>query len=387
MKNFITLLLIAVAACANADWIYDADQKTLTSEEFFNADGVSQGRWVFYGVTCDANNGLTIAVTNLTNHEGPSSPQTLDFSLPIKSIDGKTSYHITQFTGITNYNLFYISFDTTKGSANKSGSASNSVKEIILPSTCSYSFVNALWGGFYNCVRYEFKGDYAEIGSRQLCNCPILKEIQFHFMPPKVYNNSYTLSIDISSLQARIMYPSYLKTAWSNVVHDSNYGIYNISLTSSDIETYDDNDFGSNATLPTGIAQLNNYSSAKRKFFLVPYDEPTYENKIRIGIMGEPWDLFWAIKDTNNLKDDSLTRYGYGVHEFDISNGGSVTIRSPKRYMTYNGTRKICVGYKLHCNPDVIVPYQETYTFDTAGNYGITWVWADNIPGFRISIR
>jgi hypothetical protein len=105
--------------------------------------------------------------------------------------------------------------------------------------------------------------------------------------------------------------------------------------------------------------------------------------------MGEPWDLFWAIKDTNNLKDDSLTpkRYGYGVHEFDISNGGSVTIRSPKRYMTYNGTRKICVGYKLHSNPDVIIPWQETYTFDTAGNYGITWVWADNIPGFRISIR
>lgn len=381
MKNFITLLLITVAAYANADWIYDADQKTLTSDEFFNADGVSQGRWIFKNVTCDANNGLT--VSSSTSHTGPSSPQTLDFSLPITDATGN-KYQIVKFTNTTSYNLFGMLVDGTDSTG-----VGEKVERLTVPETCDYKFANGLWGEYKKCQMIEFKGDYgeigSEIGSRQMCNCDELKEVKFHFLPPVVYGNSYTFRYLDGDYKLRILYPGFLKTAWRNVAYD--YGKYNMELTQDNITKYYKS-FPSGPA-PTGLAHLNTYAWGGLRMFLAPYDEPTYENKIRIGIMGEPWDLFWAIKDTNNLMDDSLTpkRYGYGVHEFDISNGDSVTIRSPKRYMTYNGTRKICVGYKLHSNPDVIIPWQETYTFDTAGNYGITWVWADNIPGFRISIR
>ena len=379
MRNIITLLLIAISVCANADWIYDTENKTLTSEEFFNADGVSQGRWIFKDVTCDAYNKLTI--TQSTSHSGPSSPQTLDFSLPITDAAGN-KYSIIRFSGGSNKNLFGMDY-------NKASPVANQVERLIFPESIA-SFSNGFLGEFRNCKYYEFKGNYSQISSRNFSNSLALKEMKFHFLPPAAQSWSYTF-INVPSWKSRILYPSFLSTAWTNVVYQhtgsgSLTAEYNSRLTDTHIENY--NNMFSDVP-PTGIARLNYFSGWKYQGFLVPYDEPTYENKIRIGIMGEPWDLFWAIKDTDNLKDETLTpkRYGYGVHEFDISNGDSVTIRAPKRYMTYNDTKKICLGYKLHSNPDVIVPWQETYTFDTAGNYGITWVWADHIPGFRISIR
>lgn len=368
----ILALLTINLSFANSSWIYDPALKKLTSSEFFDSEQVSLGKWTFVDVTCNANNGLTI--TQSTKHTGPNSPQTLDFSLPITDAEGN-EYKIISFKGGSNKNLFGKAYDNTSDVANK-------VLRIIFPSSIT-SFDAGFLGELRACEYYEFKGNYALINSRQFSNSKKLKEIKFHYLPPQVDSWSYTF-IKVPEYASRILYPAFLSTAWTNVTSSatgeggSNSAQYNIKLTQSLIDTYNLIE-GFASTPPTGIARLNYYGAVwKYEGFLAPYDDEEPTDKIRIGIMGEPWNLFWAIKDSLPLK--------YGVHEFDYSNN-AIQIQAPKRYIKHNNVLYVLVGYKLHSNPNEIVPYDRHYTFDRPGNYGITYVWKEGLPGLSISIR
>lgn len=293
--------------------------------------------------------------------------------MPITDVDGN-EYKIVKFTGGDNNNLFGKAYNNTSDVANK-------VLRIIFPSTIS-TFDQGFLGELRACEYYEFKGNYAVISSRNFSNSKKLKEIKFHYLPPVAQSWSYTF-INTPKYASRILYPSFLSKAWANVSYPINQGngtpsaLYTQKLTQSNINEYN-NIEGFASIPPTGIVKLNYFAAAwKYEGFLAPYDEEVSPDKIRIGIMGEPWDLFWEIKDSLPLK--------YGVYEYDLTSGNNVVVSAPRRHVKHNGTSYVCVGYKL--NDSQVVPYASSCTFSTPGNYGITWVWKEGFPGLSISIR
>jgi hypothetical protein len=206
-------------------------------------------------------------------------------------------------------------------------------------------------------------------------------------------------------------YPKFLEDAWLNTVYkedDVYYARYGLKFDGTDLgvdlktspESKAKSRYGytfGDGVLPAGWAWLN-FRSGKPtgRMGLEPFDEENPTDRVVLGVMGLPYEISQLASE---VKD-----YGYGYHELALDEDGCVTlpVARPKRWFkvdTEEGEKSyICVGYKLFKDsnavdanldentPDEIIPF-DTDTVVPAGNYGLTWIWEEGTPGFKIIVR
>jgi hypothetical protein len=413
MKKIIStlFLLISVAAFADYDhWIYDPapKDKTLRSSDFSVSDDGTVVGWKFHNMTCDKNTKMLtitryIKSSGDTPHEVPSTISPLDFSKPIIGTDGET-YFLKRFAMQSKYTYNLLNESST------SGVRSPVVSEIILPNTFDTAEEGTIQY-FKNATKFEFYGDYKIIEARTFYSCYGCRSIRFHQFPPYAKNNSSFIlkqcgggnEIDADlryyAYRSRFEYPKYLESAWLNTIYKTDSGVdcalYNIKLDS--IPDNYKNSFPEETEGPDGFAWINYYNNAwTGQVALKAFDEENPTDRVVLGVMGLPYE-------TSQLASE-VKDYGYGYQELALDEDECVTlpVARPRRWFkvdTEEGEKSyICVGYKLFKDsnavdanldentPDEIIPF-DTDTVVPAGNYGLTWIWEEGTPGFKIIVR
>lgn len=409
MKKIISTLFLLISVAAFADythWIYDPAAKTLTSSDFSD-DGTTVVGWKFHNMTCDMNTKM-LTITRYktssgdTPHKVPSTISPLDFCKPIIDADGET-YFLKKFAmkADRDYNLLNETSPSTRSSL---------VSEIILPKTFDAAGEGTIQY-FKNATKFEFYGDYKIIEPKMFYSCYGCRSIKFHQFPPYAKNNSSFIlkqcgggnekesDLKYYEYGSRFEYPKYLESAWLNTTYKTDSGVdcalYNIKLDSIP-DNYKDN-FPEDNKGPDGGAKINYYRNAWTGCVaLKAFDEENPTDKVVLGVMGLPYEISQLASE---VKD-----YGYGYHELALDEDGCVTlpVARPKRWFkvdTEEGEKSyICVGYKLFKDsdvvdanpnentPDEIIPF-DTDTVVPAGNYGLTWIWEEGTPGFKIIVR
>jgi hypothetical protein len=404
MKKIISTLFLLISAVAFADythWIYDPVEKTLTSSDFSVSDDGTVVGWKFIKVACNENNMLTISrqTSSTEVHIVPSEATSLDFSKPIIGTDGK-DYYLQKFSSTNNEkSIFNDTSDSIKNSSK--------VSELILPKTFDTAEAGTIQY-FTNCSFFDFRGDYKIILGRMFYLCIGCRSIRFHYFPPNVTNHNRTLrqcgnatdNINTYGYRSRFEYPEYLESAWLNTTYKTDTGVdcalYNIKLDS--IPGNYKQSFPEDSEGPDGGAYLSNYQGTtwRGRVALKAFDEENPTDRVVLGVMGLPYEISQLASE---VKD-----YGYGYQELALDEDECVTlpVARPRRWFkvdTEEGEKSyICVGYKLFKDsnavdanldentPDEIIPF-DTDTVVPAGNYGLTWIWEEGTPGFKIIVR
>jgi len=334
------------------DWLYIPSLSLLADRK--------NGSWFFLGVTASGKN---LYIPSSSSHVAPSAKESLDFTRSIADPSG-AAWSLQKFTSSDyNINLFGESSSSTK---------SSKVSQLILPESFTVSGTGCLQY-FGQCTIFNFFGDVKSVNTRMFYNASKCQRIRFWHFPPNVPNESaYTfVTCGADNYKFRIEYPDYLENAWLNETNVGARYDYAYAMSASAKSTALTNYrsvFGSTAAEPAGYASLNfktSEASPKRYGALVPFDPGTKAGKIRVGVMGLPFQVAKAAAMTP----------AYGYHEYDV--GEPITIVAPPRFAKYAGGTYLCKGYKLSSAPDVLNHYVPSFTMpgDEARNVGVTWVW------------
>ena len=339
-----------------------------------------RSNWFFKGVTADGRN-LTIPAS--AEHAAPSANSTLDLTGTIKDTSGALYSLVGFSTAAWDRNLFW---EEQTGDATKSGK----VTSMYFPETMT-TLANSTLQRFANCTYLEFRGNIDFLPLRTCNQSTRCQRIRFWGFPPDVDPRGNTfLGCGAGNFRFRLEYPDYLENAWLNETNtgmrcDFGSRVMTDAERASALTDYRKTFAVGSSTYvePTGYIGLNHVNGALsplRKAALTPYTLGAKNGKVRLGVMGLPFQI---------AKTAAMTP-AYGLHEFPTNDAPIVVTAPSPRIAELDGQRYICKGYILSDSPTVTNRISPTVSLqaDTARNVGLTWVWKEfNGYGLIITVK
>ncbi len=328
-----------------------------------------RSNWFFKGVTADGRN-LTIPAS--AEHVAPSANSTLDFTGAIKDLSGALYSLVGFSTSAWDRNLFW---EEQEGDKSKSAK----VNSIYFPesmTTLAYSTLQ----NFEYCTQFEFWGNIDFLPLRTCNRSKRCQTLRFRGFPPNVDPRGNTFFLcSPDNFRFRLLYPDFLENAWLNETNTGvryEYGANVMTAAERDAaraQYY--TTFASNLTPPSGYVALtlipreNGTLEIVRKAALTPYTLDAKAGKVRLGVMGLPFQI---------AKTAAMTP-AYGLHEFPTNDAPIVATAPSPRMAELDGKKYICKGYVLSDNPTVTNRFSSTVSLqaDTARNIGLTWIWKE----------
>ena len=339
-----------------------------------------RSNWFFKGVTADGRN-LTIPAS--AEHVAPSAYNTLDFTGTIKDTSGALYSLVGFSTSAWDRNLFW---EEQEGDKSKSAK----VTSIYFPESMT-TLANSTLQNFENCTQFEFWGNIDFLPLRTCNRSKRCQTLRFRGFPPNVDPRGNTFFLcSPDNFRFRLLYPDFLENAWLN---ETNTGVrYEYGANVMTAAERDDarakyfTTFASNLTPPSGYVALtlilreNGTLEIVRKAALTPYTLAAKAGKVRLGVMGLPFQI---------AKTAAMTP-AYGLHEFPTNDAPIVVTAPSPRLAEFDGKKYLCKGYVLSDNPTVTNRISPTVSLaaDTARNIGLTWVWKEfDGYGLVISVK